>query len=121
MTRPTEPKKGEWLPGALAFAPDEKTVDAAYDVYERWMDGWWQAQDESLRFCRAFLARSLDATASLAASKNPMEVLDVQMRYAGAALNDCFDEAMRMFVLAGEATMQGFTMPKPASKHPTTH
>lgn len=121
MTKPIESRLGEWPPTVLAFVPDEKMLDAAYDAYEKWMDSWWKAQGESLRFCRSCLTRNLEATANLAASTDPVEALDVQMRYVGASLGDAFNEVMRMFVLAGEATMPALMTPTSSQKHPIAH
>lgn len=75
------------------------SFDTMFAAYERWTDGWFRVQDESLRYCQHVWTRNLDAVTHLAACNDPAVALELQWRYANEAIDDYFDESRRLVAM----------------------
>lgn len=117
MTKHTESGPQSWMWQQALWPSSGDSMELAFDAYVSWLDGWWQAQDESLRFCRDCMSRSLDAATSLAASRTPAEALAVQMRYAADAVGDWLVEGKRLLNLAGKAALQAAAPLEEGARH----
>src|SRR5512144_539701 len=82
---------------------DGQGFDAIVKTYESWAKDWGALQDESLRFLRHRLERSVEAATSIASCKSPGEALEMQMRYAGDTFNDYMSEGQKMMTLVSHA------------------
>jgi hypothetical protein len=88
---------------AAMWAWDGQSVDTMVNSYETWAKDWGWLQNESLRFMRHRLERNVEAATSLASCKSPADALQMQMRFAGDALNDYLGEGQKMMAMFGRS------------------
>jgi hypothetical protein len=95
------------------------SFDTMFAAYERWTDGWFRVQDESLRYCQHVLTRNLDAVTHLASCNDPTEAFELQWHYTSQAIDDYFHESQRMIAMldAGSSSRRLNEAMKSAGRH----
>lgn len=87
--------------GAVAEM-NQKSAESVSKAYMAWLRNASRVQTEAMRFINERIAKDMEVPGKLACCKNPVEVLDTQMKFASSLLSDYMDEGRRLADMTGE-------------------